>query len=984
MWFYPIYLWVELIKQNKAMKKQFLLSLAVAMFMGGSAFYLMNQPHLGTFKLESKQEENGKEMTHAREAAERRMEKLQDENGEFHMSYLYNAIKEADEMQQHGTRSGLGLQWQELGPDNVGGRTRAILIDKRDPTHNTIYAGGVGGGLWKSTNGANTWSRISSWNQWLSVSCITQGPGPDYNIFVGTGEGLSQPSGTSFNSGNYGNGIYKLVNDAPVLVTPDAFVSNSFNTSDAWSLVNRIAINPTDANQMLAATQRGLYQSTDAGANWAQVAITGITAGQSASDVKWASDGVNVFAAVGGNNDLVQSANGGFSWNRITNVNNPGFPASQGRIEIAIAPSDPKTVYISIATTSGATYGVYRTTEGDNLSSRWVSIGNKGPLFDPFGSNNQGWYDNVIAVSPTDPNKVYLGGVDFYTWSDQSGWKLADAGLGGGNANPNYIHPDKHCITICADDPNLMYIGCDGGVYKSVNALSSFPYPNYQVKNRGYNVTQNYSVAASKYGQVMGGAQDNGTNFVSFNGNTAMAGEMVLGGDGTYAEISHIDERIMYAGIYFGENLRSGNRGSSFDAFYDIKVDPQGFTQPSRCGGQMNANAPFISPFWLFETKNAANGYKKIQYVVPPGQHYDAGAVLTLESKAGKYPVNYQTPSPLFEGDTVETADPIRSRFFLSSSCGVWMTSDALDLGIIPRWYRLMTTMSGVPYAMASSSDGDVVYVGTSGGRVYRCGNFNARADTTTYPVGANAIGILYPGTTTTTSTAPTSRPIEGLSVDPNDPDHVVAVASGFTTAGTAHVFESHNGGQTWTSLTNGLPNMPVYDVVVHDNNTIIIGTELGLWSWDGTTWNEENNGIARLPIYRLIEKPLYDDGCMVLYAGTHGRGMWRCATLTNGNCNTATGINDVKTPAITGLNLFPNPVSSTAKVSLSLEKPAAVTLRVFDMSGKLHKEMVIRNTTSGENLFELDASGLSNGTYVLAATVANTRTQSRVFIVAK
>jgi len=967
------------------MKKQIFLSVSIIAVVFSSLVYVWQQPSIGSFKLESKMEEGGgnKAML-AKEAMENRFNKLKDENGEFHASYIHNAIKEADQMNQLGSRSGFGLNWEELGPDNVGGRTRAILIDKRDGTHNTVYAGGVGGGLWKSTDGANTWTRITGWNNWLAISCIAQGPAPDYNIYVGTGEGLSQIGGSSFNSGNMGNGIFKLVNDNPVQITPDAFVSNSLNSGDEWSAVNRIAINPTDGNQIIAATQRGLYQTIDGGGVWNQITVPGITNGQSAADIKWASDGVNIFASVGGNNKIVQSLNGGFSWSRISNSSgNPGFPSTQGRVEIAIAPSDPNTVYLSIATTSGQTYGVYKTSNASDPNSSWVSIGNKGPLFNPFGDQAQGWYDNVIAVSPTDPNKVYLGGVDFYTWSNQSGWKLADAGLGGGNSNPYYIHPDKHGITICDDDPNLMYIGCDGGVYKSTNAVSAFPFPTYTVKNRGYNVTQNYSVAAGVNGEVMGGAQDNGTNYINFFGNTKMASEQVVGGDGTYAEISHIDPRIMYAGIYFGQNLRSGNKGSSFDAFYDIKMDPQGHTQPSRCGGQKDQNAPFISAFWLGETKNAVNGLKNVPFVAD--RNYNSGDVISLQSKAGKYPFNYQFPSSVNAGDTVKVPDPIRSRFFMNSNCGLWLTSDALDLGIIPRWYRLMTTMTGTPLSVCNSSDGDVLYVGTSGGRIYRCKDLNARCDTTTYPIGANAVGVIYTSTNQYSSSAPTSRPIEGVSVDPNDNNHVVAVCSGFTTSGTAHVFESFNGGTTWTSLTNGLPNMPVYDVVVHDNNTIIIGTELGIWSWDGSTWNEENNGIQRVPIYRLIEKPLYTDGCKVLYAGTHGRGMWRCATFAaNGGCVTSTSVTEVKSPEITNLSIFPNPVAASAKISISLENASDVTLRVFDMSGKLYKEVTIRNTTTGENLFDLDASGLSNGTYVLAATVGNIRTQSRLFIVSK
>lgn len=953
----------------------------VAVFFGRVISWNEGVP--GEFQLEKQAKEREEnESMRAKEAMQFRYDRLKDENGNFTPAYYAEAVKQADQLLQTGSRAGaLNLTWEELGPDNVGGRTRAILIDKRDATNNTVYAGGVSGGLWKSTNGGNNWSRVTGWNQWLSVSCIAQGPGPDYNIYVGTGEGLAQIIGTSFNSGTAGNGIYKLTaNDSPVLITPDAFDGTSVDPNSPWAAVNRIACNPLDATQLIAATQGGLYQTTDGGQNWTQVTVSGVSGG-SVADVKWSRDGQNIFASAGNNKILVRSLNGGFSWSKVATATNAGFPATQGRMEIAIAPSNSSVVYVAIATTSGSTFGVYRSTDNGDT---WTNIGSKGPLFDPFGGNNQGWYDNVIAVNPQDPNKIYMGGVDLYTWNDQSGWKLADVGLGGGATNPNYIHPDKHSIVLADSDPNLMYVGCDGGVYKSTDALSAFPFPTYTVKNRGYNVTQFYSVAAGIAGEVMGGTQDNGTNYIDYKGNTRMAAKQVIGGDGIYSEISHIDPRIFFGGIYFGEVLRSGNSTSSFDGFYDIKIDPQGHNQPSRCGGQKDANATFISPFYLGETRTASNGLKNIKFGADKA--YAAGDVVNVISSTAKYPVQYTLPNALNQGDTILIPDPIRSTMMVESYCGVWLTPDALDLGIIPRWFKLISSMNGTPYSFTMSKDGNTVYIGMSGGRVYRFPNFNAHIDTANYPVGPNAIGIIYNSAAEyTNSLVSSGRAIEGISVDPNDPDHVVAVISGFSSVSSPHVYESTNGGTSWTPLTNGLPNMPVYDVVVHDANTIVIGSELGIWSWDGSSWHEENGGLPRVPVYRLIEKELYNDGCQVLYIGTHGRGMWRSTTLTAGGCSLTSGVNEVaNNNAISNLSIYPNPVSSHSKISLTLDKSADVTFRVFDITGKLYREVTERNAGTGENLFDLDASGLSTGTYLLAATVGNTRTQTRLFVVTK
>ena len=176
------------------------------------------------------------------------------------------------------------------------------------------------------------------------------------------------------------------------------------------------------------------------------------------------------------------------------------------------------------------------------------------------------------------------------------------------------------------------------------------------------------------------------------------------------------------------------------------------------------------------------------------------------------------------------------------------------------------------------------------------------------------------------------------------------------------HVYESLDGGTSWSPDTTGLPNMPVYSVVMHDASTFIIGTELGIWTWNGSQWSEDNGGFERVPTYRIIEKPLYQNGCPVLYIGVHGRGMWRSTTLTPSSCQTAigTGINDIKSSEISGLNIFPNPVSNASKVSITLSGNSSLTLRIVDMSGKTWKETRYLNTVAGKNLFDLNANGLA------------------------
>jgi hypothetical protein len=113
---------------------------------------------------------------------------------------------------------------------------------------------------------------------------------------------------------------------------------------------------------------------------------------------------------------------------------------------------------------------------------------------------------------------------------------------------------------------------------------------------------------------------------------------------------------------------------------------------------------------------------------------------------------------------------------------------------------------------------------------------------------------------------------------------------------------------------------------------------------------------------------------------------MWRCTTLTPTTCQTSvgTGINNVKPDAITGLSIFPNPIHTTGKVSLNIDQSAKVTLRVFDMTGKLYSETNYQDVPVGTNYFDLNTSGLSSGSYLLAATLADEKTISKLFVVAR
>jgi len=176
------------------------------------------------------------------------------------------------------------------------------------------------------------------------------------------------------------------------------------------------------------------------------------------------------------------------------------------------------------------------------------------------------------------------------------------------------------------------------------------------------------------------------------------------------------------------------------------------------------------------------------------------------------------------------------------------------------------------------------------------------------------------------------------------------------------------------------LPRMPVYSAVIdyYNPNNIIVGTELGIYaSTDaGATWSPANDGKSYTTTFMLRQEKIdgIDKGCYVLYAGTHGRGIWRTLSLTPQGCNTQIGQTptNVTTPAIKKadnktFNIYPNPVRSNATIAVELDKAADGYLYLIDISGKMVKAENLGRINAGKSTFTLNVDGLPTGTYIAA-----------------
>ncbi len=425
-------------------------------------------------------------------------------------------------------------QWTLIGPqptDNsrlglpyspVSGRVTALAVD---PTNaDVVYLGAAEGGVWKTTDGGTTWTPLTDNQPSLAVGSIAIDPSNHNTIYVGTGE-------ENFNGDAYfGAGILKSTDGGSTWTQISGPFVGPFG-SDAslgGAYIGSIAVSPTNSQVILVAANfsgnsaSGLYLSINGGQNW-----TLVESGVAATQVLFQpGSGSVAYTAIFGAG-VYKSTDGGLTWTADngtgTNVL-PSGASSTGRFALAIDPKNTSTLYAGVGGpfgTSGSLgtfVGLFKTTDG---GANWtqLSLGGLAPYCSP-GSPAPGQcdYDNVVAVDPSS-SSVFLGGstdlqppntagsAPIYRSEDGgSTWNDVDTGTNGGP-----LHPDVHAIAFAADG-SVMYVGTDGGVWRTPNITSS-PV-TWTDRNAPLALSQFYpelSTLSYAAQYAIGGTQDNGT-----------------------------------------------------------------------------------------------------------------------------------------------------------------------------------------------------------------------------------------------------------------------------------------------------------------------------------------------------------------------------------------------------------------------------------------------------------------------------------------
>lgn len=724
--------------------------------------------------------------------------------------------------------SGAGINrgsWSSIGPGNVGGRVRTIAIHPATP--DTMFIGSVGGGIWTTADGGASWAPVNDFMANLAVSAIVFVPGAANTLFAGTGEGFYNSDGLR------GAGIFRSTDGGATWTQlPATSTAPAGGQSAAdYYYVNELAVSHTGTS-LLAATRTGIFRSTDGGASFTRATMVGgsaIVAGNGIVDVDFhPADATRAVAATFAGTAL-HSSDGGATWTLAAGMPGGG---SFVRSELAVAPSNGSIVYAGVDLDVGS---LYKSTDGGQTYTE-IFDGASDAAVDPYcfqpgcATNfSQGWYDNLLFVSPTDENFLVWGGVDLWrsttggtTWSRMSRWQAH------ATSGPTSAHADHHvAVAHPAFDGTanrIVFFANDGGVYRAGDVSTvgaAFPHQSgWTELNNGLALTQFYGGAGHPAsGRITGGTQDNGTLFYHPGiSNPSENWTTPFGGDGGFSAYDSADVNYFYGEYVYAYIHRNTSGGASFSSYIYSGIADAGVSN----------NTEFIAAF---------------------------------------------------------IKDPNDNNRLLVPSVRLWRTTNAKAPA--PAWEEIKATLGITDKISAigvAPGNSDIIYAGHNAGRLYKTTMGTAAAATvlgswTTIDDNAGANPL-------------PNRRITRITVDPGDNQVVYVTFGGFSgdniyksTNGGATWTDITGpfGGPT------ALPDIPVRDLEVHPTNSawLYAGTELGIFTSEngGASWMLPHDGPSNVSVDELFFLG------STLVAVTHGRGLF--STPTTGGGSAPTAVND-------------------------------------------------------------------------------------------
>ncbi len=725
------------------------------------------------------------------------------------------------------------------GPNNLGGRTRTIVYDIRynGTSNQTILAGGVSGGVFKSTDNGSTWIRKSAPGDHFSCTSIAQDTRPGFeNIwYYATGESQGNSAGAT--SAFYsGNGIYKSVDNGETwtrLASSNTSLLETFSTGA--DMITKVLVNPLNGDVYFACLA-AIMRSQDGGLTWSAVLNGVLSNSAQVTDVIISSTGQLYASFSGTNSNTVDgvwtSATGNSgSWTRIAGTGVATDPAgwnaqnNYGRIVLALAPSNENILYILYYNNQGYPnleaefykYDASTETWSDRSSNLPDEAGGSSGN-DPFAV--QGGYDLVVKVKPDDENVVFIGGTNLYRSTDGFATTTNTTRIGGYANSSSYAmytnsHPDIHEIVFQPGSSTIMICGNDGGMQRTSDYMAATV--SWSPINTGFRTFQYYYVAIDPRtgnNKVLGGAQDNGSTRNIGGAGTDM--EMVMSGDGVSVGLSNeiAGQTYEYVGWQFGQIIR---RNALAGSGFGTEIRPAAAT----------ANGLFVTLFHL-DPDNTENLY-------------------------------YANHNSLYRNTNASTA-----------TTGNWTSMSGIASAVTASFNITSIATTRGTYNASTAS----MFLGTSNGRVLRLDDpQNAAAATATVDI-SSGLPMGY---------------VSSISVNPRNDDTVLVTLSNYGINNIWWTGNANAATPTWQNVEGNLTLPSVRSsaiAITADGIEYFAGTSMGLFktiingaSPATTIWTQEGSSeIGNAVVTSLALRPA-DNRLLV---GTHGYGMWSTSlTLT-------------------------------------------------------------------------------------------------------
>ena len=815
------------------------------------------------------------------------------------------------------------------GPSNFGGRTRTLVIDKSDNTGNTILAGGVSGGVFRTTDGGASWTKVSPNDEIHNVTTIAQDPTNTNIWYYGTGEAIGNSASLS-KASYYGQGIWKSM-DGGVNWTqmPSTASTQTIYDSD-FDFIFTLAVHPTTGD-LYAATVGKIKRFN--GSTWSdEIKNNPATTVYSNfhTDVV-ITPGGRVYAGFSGNNDtdtkgVWTSATGIGGWSRISN----GIFTPAGRVVLGLAPSNEDKLFVlydngNVASCDDPTplieadlwmWDQSNTTFTDYSSKLPDETGCKDGI-DPF--TIQFGYDMVVSVKPDNDNFVVIGGTNAYKIEDivNDATFVRIGGYSLANDYSKYLnhHPDIHAMVFDPNNTSVLYTGSDGGVHKTTDVTVDVTVTpvSWTSLNNSYQTLQYYHVNIDPTDGsdiVVGGAQDNGTTV-----------------GGTIGGLPDLTTQNDYAGGD-GGSVAISNDGACLPIFFSFQNGQ--VYRVFNCGGVLGTS------------------YSEITPEESPGNPYNSQFVTLFHLDPNNNNLLYYAA----KSTLLRTTD---ATHVTNSNWDDLGDTNNIEFGRNENFQTFSTSWGA--YDPSTS----YLLMGGNKGHIYRLDDPKNATSVT------SSVDITPPGATFDVTSI-----VTGLAIDPDPADNNNTILATYSNYGNPSIFLSTDKGASWTLVEHTLEPYSIRSAAIayveETNETFyFVGTARGLYS---STDPINNDWVMESPDqigYALVSDLKYRPSDRTLLIGTHGNGMYETTV------SSTLGLEDFKNIS-SAIKLYPNPVQNYLNVKLPQGDGTKMPYSIISLSG----QTVYKGILNGETI---NVSQLTTGMYFLQVKTNDGRKGVKSFI---